>query len=63
MSKRKKPGRSKRRRSAGRVRPRVTPVLPETLPGELDFAGSDDERGAHLETSPRLTGGDWMRTG
>lgn len=58
MSKRKKPGRSKRRRSAGRVGPRVTPVLPETLPGENDFAESGDERGAHLETSPRLTGGD-----
>ena len=58
MSKRKKPGRSKRRRSPGRVRRRVTPVLPETLPGERDFAESGDEREAHLETSPRLTGGD-----
>jgi Family of unknown function (DUF6335) len=52
------PSDQKRRRSAGRVRPRVAPVLPETLPGERDFAESDDERGAHLETSPRLTGGD-----
>jgi hypothetical protein len=58
MSKRKKPERSKRRRSSGRVRPRLTPVLPETLQGERDFAESSDERGAHLETSPRLTGGD-----
>jgi hypothetical protein len=34
----------------------VSPVLPETLPG--DFAESGDERGVHPETSPRLTGGD-----
>jgi hypothetical protein len=56
MSKRKKPAGSKRRRSSGRVRPRVSPVLPETLPG--NFAESGDERGEHPETSPRLTGGD-----
>jgi hypothetical protein len=56
MSKRKKPGRSKRRSSSGSVRPRVSPILPETLPS--DFAETGDESGDHLETSPRLTGGD-----
>jgi hypothetical protein len=57
MSKRKKPGRSKRRRSSGRVR-RASPILPETLPSERDFTETGDERGDHPETSPRLTGGD-----
>jgi Family of unknown function (DUF6335) len=57
MSKRKKPGRAKRRRSSGRVR-RASPILPETLPSERDFTETGDERGDHPETSPRLTGGD-----
>jgi hypothetical protein len=56
MSKRKKPRPSKRRRSSRSARPRVSPILPEALPGDRDAVG--DEREAHLETGPRLTGGD-----
>ena len=56
MSKRKKSGRSNRRKTSGRVHPRVSPILPETLPGEREFPG--DDTAAHQETSPRLTGGD-----
>ena len=64
MSKRKKPATSKGRRSSGRARPRVRPILLETPPSEGDLAETGDERAAHHETSPRLTGGDvdadWM---
>ena len=58
MSKRKKPGRAKRRLSSGRTRPRVSSILPKTLPSERDLVETGDEREEHPETSPRLTGGD-----